>query len=522
MERQRPDGRPQVSLDQSTNKREGYFNSLRETFEAAGGEAMDQATRARLLIGTNQHRGIFANPNKVYQSGDKDKITRQLVQQIHAHIPMNTEGAEDEYTQLKRALWTVGEQLGLGPLQKQQVMDALDKNFTNKSSKEPPETAAATRPKPAATSNSSSASSASSADFEAYYDELNDPGMRRYVAPDMRSVATSDGRGKRTGTRTLTDNEFREAVHAIYVISTDEYKSQHPEATDAIVHQNAMRATDDYINTEFGKIAPIGGMAKRLQERLPPIGAIAGAAGRSAPARGAPGGARSSIGGDLRAAARPGNVLRQVGQYGLSQAGWDVVNSLMSHITPASSLVARGVKMGLGTLANLAGGTYGGPIGQRAGRILGDTSQPEQQSLGESATRNLAGSGAQYVYNSFGNSPVKAAASGLWGRISGIAGRAAAGAAEGAETGAEAGTLAEPGGGTLVGGAIGSVAGLLTGAIAGGVTDEGAGILYRHLSTYGSHVPKMAASKLGYSGTPPTSSAVSAPAKPPPISGAAA
>jgi hypothetical protein len=164
----------------------------------------------------------------------------------------------------------------------------------------------------------------------------------------------------------------------------------------------------------------------------------------------------------------------------LSQAGADAVGALINHFSPAAGLVSRVAAEGIAGIAGSVAGTVGG---RHIGRALGDKSPQQNNTPGESIVRGVAGTAAQIGF------PTAARA-----------------------VGAAIGTAADP--------FIGPAGTILGGAAAGLLADEGADLLYRHLGRYGNHVPKMAASKLGYRGPPPMTGKM--PKQPQPISGAAA
>ena len=470
----------------TTDKRGRYFDSLIQLFEAPNSAIFDRDTRVSLLIGgSGVPRGVFANRNGIYRApdrADRDKVLDELKRQIGDHKPIDAA----EYTALRRALWIVGEHYGITAAQQGGLTRALNEAYPHKT---PPASAAVT-----AAMNPRIGAYGTIDDYVDAF--LADPTTK---VPDYLS----------------SPREIRDALKSRYTAGIREARDagiNDPERQ----HEYALERVDRFAEQNY-KAAPDGelrkgvpgqprqpaqpGQPRRQGPRQPGPPPIGGAAQMPAVVNsGVPAisgaGSGGSVGGDIRAAVKPAHALSQLGIYGLSEAGWNAAGQLATHLLPGGGALSSLGRFGVRALGGVAGAVGGGAAGTAAGHALGDHSRPAAEpGLGESLARGVSGLAGQ-VGGSAAAQPLASAAGQAVSRGVGAAiGRftAAQGAEAGGAAGAELGSIAGPIG-TAVGGAVG-VAG---GALAGYLADEGVGILYRHLSRYGDHIPQMAAQTLGH------------------------
>lgn len=443
-----------------------YWQSLQGLFEDKRGAILDNAARARLLVGThvappNGRRGVFAADEAVYKApaaADKRAVTDALIAQMKIYAAGNPEN----YTQMKRALWTVAEYYGLNTEQRAHIDTNLDTLYINAGNPSVPGRAPQVGP----------------AHVDETLDQLAGLPQARALSRELLTRVPSH---QRPGVM-REDAKFLEAVTSNYLNHRRIKRLEIPNISDAALHTHAETAVREWLyehtgvheirksetSGQLGKIDP--GMPRSKSGvpafRPPGIPSIAGAARPAAmapsisgaatpPAAGAvhPGVPTApSLGHQVRQAARPAHGLSQLGIYGLSGAAYEGAAALASRLLPGASRGMKLTRFGVSALAGVKGGLIGGAAGRATGRTLGDKSRERRQSTGEQLAR------------------------GAGGVIGQLGGAAAAGAA--------AGSLFGP-----PGAVAGAAIGIAGGAIGGYLTDEGAGILYRHLQRYGAHVP---------------------------------
>jgi len=479
----------------SSDKHDRFYASLRDLFEGGRTELFDRDTRKQLLLGSDfdkRNRGIFGN-QKVWHDIPHDPaavggaLLRQL--KMAGAMPLNPE----EYTQMHRALSFVANLAGLDQNQKSSLNKALQDGYLNITKR-------------------TSVPTVSASGLE------NQKSIESFKTEMLNNDKITEAR-QRKG---LDDQgAFTDLLDTLYQKGREGAVARNNSADDNEQHVAGMQHVREQVffrlNT-LGKAAPLGdlyklfGMADRFDEQRHPRGHIGQfrAAGHNAPPQvGAISGARQHMPtpdspgpqsvGDFamrRPPESPGmaptqapaghggrfggadfgasHMLGQVGTYGLSQAGWDVVGNLASHMMPAGGMVSNATKFGLQTMGGFAGSIGGLKGGQALGHAMGDRSPHHEAPAAEGIVRNLAGGGAQIAFNEYAGPAV--------GRvIAGAAGRALGGTA---------------------GSFLGPAGTILGSALVGALTDEGVGILYRHLSRYGEHVPEHAIKHFRHKGAP--------------------
>jgi hypothetical protein len=488
----------QSHLDgQSTNRPERYWDSLRDIFTARESEVLDRSQRVALLIGGgpfNYRRGIFATPNPQgfpqstnLNDQGKEGVVRALIRQANLIRP---QAGSDQKNLLRRAQFIVAEHYGLNQNQRNQIWQHLDNlggqqgGQQQQGQRQRQSGEEQSRPEPRAGSG------------ERAHDLFRD------------TVFPTD----------LDDDRLRGIFEGQYQSHVRRLRAQHPQASEAELHRMAGEYMENWYRTHKegepprGKQAPIGDLSKYLswQGEFPdkPEGApklhtprIGGSArvpsapgipvppaGPKPPVPGSHG--KGTLGGDVKAAVRPAHLLSQIGGYGLGQIAGEAAH----HLAP------RGAKILSGGVAGLGAGMYGMYGGRRLGQALGDTSHEREQAVPEAFARMGAGTlgqiaGSHYAGKAVGTAVGRSAVGGAINRavaapLKGIGARI--GGRVGTWLGAVGGEALEP----LGGGVAGSLAGNALGTGIGYLADEGVGLLYRHLSRYGSHVPEMAAKHL--------------------------
>jgi hypothetical protein len=453
----------------STKHAKPYWHSLSDVFDRAGSEVLDLAGRSRMVFGTKDVRGIFANRDRVFQSGDNKKITSELVNQI---TKVHSASNPYQYTQMKRAIWLAGEHFKLNANDLFTLHNALDQDYTRGGNTVPEEA-----PKARSGGSQSFANLTTDTEhFEALYNQLVDPTHARYVAPEDRHVSYHD------------NDRMRDDLHANYFTALRLYRTEHPDAALDIANAHAAREARQFINEEVKKAERIGDLAKQNVPNTPSVGRIPRV--RAAPiassmprniggAAPLPGSPALNVPGapsyrqDLKRAVQPSHVLGQLGTYGLSQLGFEAVKGITSHLLPGGGRLGGLARFGAGAAGGVAGSIYGERGGKALGAKIGGGA-PAPKSDTEQLVGNLGGTAGQIAFDHFGAQAASRGAVALGARV----------------LGGTVGTALDP----FIG-PVGTAAGA---AVAGYLADEGMSILYRHLSRYGSHVPKMAAAKLGH------------------------
>lgn len=546
-----------VPKEEANDKAVPFWDSLRELFESHGTQVMNRARRLHFLVGTARRRGIFANPNRVY-AGDpaaasKGDVTNQLIQQVGMHTPI----APDEYKQMHRAIWLIANHYQLSDGEKQRVVDALEKHYTNSTAQEPPAAGAAgTTPRNRMVS------------------ELAE--LRQHVVDSIPEA--------KRGSSWKSDQDVLDFVDKTYRNAVMTAQRQRPNASTEELHDLALNRTRQHFDG-LAKAAPEGeGLRKFLKwgapvgepsQPKPPGVAPIGASSARPKAFGAPVTPRGGL--RVPGAAHQAN---QATSYILGQGAFDAAETA-AHFIPGSGLASAAVRAALPSAAGLYNATQIAPkVGRAVGHTLGDTTEPTevtpgqmavratsgvtgqiaamklthgltnragqaaadhlaQTSVGRAATaaasklgqtkvgQSIAGAASRaatraeapglmaQVGSKVANTSVGRAASAVGSQIAGAASRAASavgrkvlpgvferagtelGETVGSLGGAVAGTAAEPGAGTLGGKVAGKLIGGVIGGGAGWLTDEAVGYLYRHLGAYHPKVADNAARHLG-------------------------
>lgn len=486
--------------DSSTDKPNAFYEQgLFQVFGHPLAPVMGLAARAQLLIGNhlpmadaNYQRGMFGGTSRKWPTianATSDEITSALSAQMRSrNLEPNTPA---KYTAMRQALWTVAAYYKLGARDEAKVFDQLDQHYRRATKQEPP---------------TSAASAAAALDDEPSRDAVE-------VATHLVALTPHDQRPNNLA----SDEVLHDTLVAYYDGRHRAYLKRHPgEPRAAAAH--AEEQTRLWLeNQSARKVEPIGSLAKisgssalapgprrprrvtqtaqataatdvpgqegppgsRSAPVLPPISRAASRQVTPVQQPGSPAG--PSISHQIRQSLRPGRAANQLGSYGGSQLGSDLLGGL-AHGLPGGALVHGA--------ATIAGGLGGMAVGSRFGRP-----SSEKGDLGEIASRGIAGAGAQvgvsHVLSRLGIKSVNDIAAHVGrmaaGKLSTVA-RIGTGALGGAEEGAVAGAAVTPEA-FGVGAIPGAIGGLLAGAVGGYLTDEGVGILYRHLRRYGAHVP---------------------------------
>jgi hypothetical protein len=490
---------------QSTNRPDNYFRGLQQLFDAPNTAILSRAARVGLLVGDGPHnhaRGLFANRGDVYTANpgaaDKAAVTAELIRQVQ--IPVLKPRNADDYHQLLRAVWVVGEHYGLSSDQHRQIKTALDNVNSHRSGAQ------------------------QGGQQQGNQQQSGAGPTREQIAHAISNIvqtAPPEERQTNRDTQEIwTDDQVHETLTSLYPGRLRQLRRRFPNDSEAELHNKVLGELQAYVDRDIRKQEPFEGLRKYLTREqgisgsgnlrpqiLPPNSPQNSPMRQFAGAK-PPGG---SFGGDLRAATRPKQVLTQLGSYGLGQAGAEGAYHLAQHFLPGSGAMPAIARYGAGVIGGLGGGAGGYFGGRKLGGALGDNSRPRTQPPNEAMARAGAGVGGQILGTKFAPQIAGAASrlvpgavkAGI-GDIAGSAARgigrvATAGLGEkiggkvGGWLGGAAGTAAEPGGGT----AAGWIAGTAIGTGVGWLADEGVGLLYRHLSRYGSHVPHVAAHALG-------------------------
>jgi hypothetical protein len=473
----------QVHQAQSDANR--YWRSLAQTFVGQYSQLLTLGQRAGLLFGTEREgkvaRGILPNP-QIYQSRDAGRITTELTR------VMNLGGLAlrnaDDYAQMRRVIW-LARSRGLGEGPQLKLIDTLNQVWRREHKSNPPtsvETPGAAGPSPEHRFE------------EAFVQILHD--VPEEDRPD----------------RWANEDTFREALRAIYHNNRMAFMRDHPDATEEAQHRAGMRGVDEAVDLHRprkgeirGDLYKIFGLEKQLAEHhrrrlgLPPpqIGAISDAR-LAMPQPASPGPEQPDEFADRRPPDTPGmaptkpsmlspaHALGQLGTYGLSQAGYDAVHHIASHYMPGGGMVSRAMQLGLSTLGGLGGSMVGQSGGQALGRAMGDRTPQPVQDTNAMAVRQVAGGAAQVGFSALAPRIGRTVIGGAARRtIAGTVARVLGGAV---------GTMADPW--------IGPTGTLIGSTLAGALTDEGANLLYRHLSRYGEHVPQHALRTMGHHAKP--------------------
>jgi hypothetical protein len=481
-----------VPLHESTDSHERFYQSLFDLFESPQAAILKGEVRGELLLGSGReprNRGVFANPNNVFQTSDKQRQANTLINQISKRGAEPTNAAE--YTQMRRALWLASARLGLADNHRAAIIGKLDDTYRTKTGNEPPGS------KPATSGHVNHADDIEDAISTLITDyKLHDPpaaGFGQWNTPaefrsEMRDAYRAGREARIRLNPSADDNEQHNAGMAFVQAAVDANLRKAEEQTDLYKLFGLTKFTGRFDEQRH----PRGGARNRGMFREdgqpdggPRVGAIGGARANT-PQHASPGpqtaddfaeyppGRRErrppespgaaptqTMGRQLYESARPAHMLGQIGTYGLSQAGWDAVGNITAHMSPSGGMVARATKFGLQALGGIGGAVAGSEGGAALGRKMGDRAPLPETPLGEGTARGLGGGAGQLAFSAFAAPAVRRA-------VAGAAGRALGGAA---------------------GGVLGPVGVVVGAALAGALTDEGVGYLYRHLSRYGAHVP---------------------------------
>jgi hypothetical protein len=475
-------------LDQIQPDAGRFWRSLAQTFVGEYSQLLTLQQRAGLLFGTEREgkisRGILANP-AVYQSKDSSRIAAELTRVINgAGTNLRMRNADD-YAQMRRVIWLAGRTRGLGNAEQMHLIrEVLNRAWARQhpDNRNPP--------------TSAEPPAAAGASPEHRFEE------------DFVQILHDFPEGERPD-RWQDEEVFREAMRALYDSNRQAHLRTSPEATDQELHRAGMSEVERAVarnrvrNAEaMGELYKLFGLEKQLAEHHrrrmglpPPIGAMSS---QAPPQPASPGAMQPNEFDHRRPPDTPGmaptqaapqptlsspaHALGQIGTYGLSQAGYDAVSHVMSHFMPAGGMVSGAMRIGLSALGGLAGSQIGQTGGQALGRAIGDRTPQPEQGDNQMAVRQVAGSAAQIGFNSLAPAIGRTAIAGAAQRtISGTVARVLGGAV---------GTMADPW--------IGPSGTLIGSTLAGVLTDEGANLLYRHLSGYGEHVSQHALRTMGH------------------------
>lgn len=482
------------SKRRSTNRPDRYWDALSALFDP-NMAILDQDRRLQLLIGTPKRgnepekNGIFANRGDVYFGNDPDKIRAELIHQIHSEqgdVLRPTEQAHVDA--MTRAVNLIASVKNLSATQKAMVIGRLHEDLGGGQRFTTPRQSTAFVPQ----------------------------GMTE----NAREAADDWVRANPNRKRHKDDDAARDLLVSLYEQGWNNSVANSAASTPESVHraagEEAMRE-----GSAVWKAEPTGGLRKYLSNepaapRRPRAPRIGGSAAPKQPSY-------------LRQEAHPARALSQIGSYGLGQAGYASAKYLAHTMLPGGGTIPKIARFGMESLGGIGGGGAGQVYGQRLGQKIAGSAGPRMSekeqtvraiggvagtvggtALGERAgvqraINRVASAASRRVASSAGGMAIRGAAARL-GRTAvgtatkGIAQRigSAIGGWVGRGAGAAAGTAAEPGGGTIAGGLAGYAAGQAIGAGVGYLADEGIGLLYHHLSRYGSHVPHMAAKSLGH------------------------
>jgi hypothetical protein len=507
---------------ESTNRAERYWTSLKSLFEAPGTEVLTPAERTALLVGggpQNFKRGIFGNKDGVLsqRGGDATAQARELIRQIKAHTPTGP----DEYRQLNRAVHLVAERVNLPQAQRDQVNSALQQAYTRSTAQQPPRGA-----------ESEAAGSLQRA---------------QQVAEEALKIPRDD----RGSDSYRDDDEFRRAAVGAYQARVRHYRQVHGHGSadpwnEQRMHDEAASDTLEMLR----KSEDAGGLRKYLvyppgtrprQPRIPGVPKTPSIDGAATAAQAIPQGPATPRTPRIGAAAKQPNFatrigaahqLGQAGNYGVATGLYEGADLLAGAI-PGGGALTGAARTLIPAAGSLAGVMAAAPALRGVGQRLGDKgtvgdprSESENyarmgaglvgsiagQKIGRAAAKvglraapravagDIAGSAAKAVSKVPGVSQAGSAiagaarrlAPGLFQRLGGTIGGQIGGVG-----GAIAGEAVEPAGGGIFGAWRGHALGAALGAGAGYLADEGVGFLYRHLGSYGAHVPHLAAKTLG-------------------------
>lgn len=472
---------PPQAAGEPTRKQNSYFASLDALFGDQRARVLDLSATAQLLVGNHVpvanggKRGIFGNQGSVFKApnqADKTAVAQEIMRNLWKHQADN----EEKYSVLRQATWVVAEYYGLGEAERTRIKGALDQQFTKASAKQPPGEA------PARTE---------SADPAGNTLDIERGGLsgNRFADELVRDIPASN----RPGTM-KDDTKFRDHIVAAYnshyrlALRNDTDLSEHAARTRAERGvREVLRAAGVTGMTKLAK-AITGSAVDRPRIRppslrgpqtgasmAPPItgaavagsatprakiqgGALRAARPATAPAIGrttgqigtSPAAAphAPSVAAGLRQAVKPEHALSQIGGYGAAQGTFRALEHAAAGLIPGGRVVDRVARFAIPAIGGVAGWQAGTKGGAAAGRGIGGRARAHEPGAGESLAR---------------------AGGGLVGSMAGEA----AGAAIGSVV---------PVAGTVAGGIIGA-------GLGGYLGDEGAGILFRHLSHYGAHVP---------------------------------
>ena len=384
-----------------------YWSSLKSLFEDKDAAILDNAARARLLVGNHiaipstpqgqkelantgpGRRGIFGNNRNVFkqpQDANKAEVTAAVI----AHFTMNglVPGNVDEYTQLRRAVAVVSQYYSLTPEQTRGMVASLDEAYHGASGQSPPTSKAPIVDTTAGeeTIFGDASGSSEEADRKAFARSLVPDPIHRRAGLDRRD------------TETLVD-----LVEGQYDFHHRTFVQANPNASNAQAKRHAEQATRAWVNDNLLKSESVGELGKLFQPRQPRAGApsttppitgaalsaatpappmptaspiarlppITGAATLPSPRAIAPSPVRApSIGAQVKGAVAPAHALSQIGSYGLSQAGWSATNALVHGVIPGQVKSVTGRAAGTatrGVLGNVSGDLTAMTLGDAAG-----------------------------------------------------------------------------------------------------------------------------------------------------------
>jgi len=384
-----------------------YWSSLKSLFEDKDAPILDNAARARLLVGNHiaipstpqgqkelantgaGRRGIFGNNRNVFkqpQDANKAEVTAAVI----AHFTMNglVPGNVDEYTQLRRAVAVVSQYYSLTPEQTRGMVASLDDAYHEASGQSPPTSKAPIVDTTAGegTIFGDASGSSEEADRKAFARSLVPDPIHRRAGLDRRD------------TETLVD-----LVEGQYDFHHRTFVQANPNASNAQAKRHAEQATRAWVNDNLLKSESVGELGKLFQPRQPRAGAppttppitgaalsaatpappmptaspiarlppITGAATLPSPRAIAPSPVRApSIGAQVKGAVAPAHALSQIGSYGLSQAGWSATNALVHGVIPGQVKSVTGRAAGTatrGVLGNVSGDLTAMTLGDAAG-----------------------------------------------------------------------------------------------------------------------------------------------------------